>query len=103
MTIAARDTDGREREVTVLRSNANNQLLHKDRSGPVVRLVNGNLGYADLDRMALSQVDDMLEQFKDTRAIIFDMRGYPDATAWGIPPRLSQTNSPVASRFSGTS
>jgi C-terminal processing protease CtpA/Prc len=32
----------------------------------------------------------MFEKFKDTKAIIFDMRGYPNGTAWTIAPRLTE-------------
>jgi C-terminal processing protease CtpA/Prc len=97
--ITVRDIDRKERELTVRRSNPNNEFLRKERTGPVLRLVMGNIGYADLDRLRLSQVDDMFEQFKNTRAIIFDMRGYPDGTAWAIAPRLSQTDSAVTAQF----
>ena len=34
----------------------------------------GKIGYADLDRLPAAGVDDMFDRFKDTRAIIFDMR-----------------------------
>ena len=40
--------------------------------------------------MAVAAVDDMFERFKETRAIIFDMRGYPHGTAWAIAPRLTE-------------
>jgi C-terminal processing protease CtpA/Prc len=43
------------------------------------------------------QTDEMFEQFRDTKAIIFDMRGYPRGTAWSIAPRLTEkSNIPVA-------
>jgi hypothetical protein len=47
------------------------------------------VGYADLERLTIAQVDPMLEKFKNTRAIIFDMRGYPQGTAWALAPRLN--------------
>jgi hypothetical protein len=49
----------------------------------------GNIGYADLDRLEGSMVDSMFSMFRNTRAIIFDMRGYPHGTAWTIAPRLT--------------
>jgi len=32
-------------------------------------------------------VDKMFDDFKDTKAIIFDMRGYPNGMAWTIAPQ----------------
>ncbi len=69
------------------------------RTGPLFRILPGNLGYADLGRLPASQVDSMFDQLRDTRAIIFDMRGYPLGTAWPIAPRLSRRDMPVAARF----
>jgi C-terminal processing protease CtpA/Prc len=70
------------------------------RSGPVFEVLRGNIGYSDLGRLPVSQVDSMFERLKDTRAIIFDMRGYPLGTAWSIAPRLTRAESPAAARFS---
>ncbi|MFY9825941.1 MAG: S41 family peptidase, partial [Thermoanaerobaculia bacterium] len=49
----------------------------------------GDIGYVDLTRLEVSQVDDMFEKLKDTRGIVFDMRGYPRGTAWSIAPRIN--------------
>jgi hypothetical protein len=70
-----------------------------DRSTEVFRLLPGNIGYADLDRLSVPQVDEMFEKFKDCPAIIFDMRGYPKGTAWPIAPRLTDKNDVVAAMF----
>jgi C-terminal processing protease CtpA/Prc len=84
-----RGADGRPREVTLLRSKVHLQPAYEHRSGEAVRLLPGNLGYVDLDRLNVSDVDAMFEQLKDTIAIVFDMRGYPNGTAWAIAPRLN--------------
>jgi C-terminal processing protease CtpA/Prc len=34
----------------------------------------------------------MFETLKDTQAIVFDMRGFPNMTAWEIAPRLTEEN-----------
>ena len=60
------------------------------RPGEIFRVLPGNIGYADLERLTVPQVDAMFEKFKNTRAIIFDMRGYPNGTAWAIAPRLTE-------------
>ena len=69
------------------------------RRGPLFRILPGNIGYADLGRLPASQVDSMFDRLRDTRAIIFDMRGYPFGTAWPIAPRLTRADMPVAARF----
>jgi hypothetical protein len=43
----------------------------------------------------------MFEKLKNTTAIIFDMRGYPNGTAWQIAPRLTEQNGPEAATFYG--
>ncbi len=86
--------DGRTREVSLKRSITYSTALRNQRSGDVIRLLPGDIGYADLDRLMPEQVDGMFDEFRDTKAIIFDMRGfdmrgYPRGTAWSIAPRLT--------------
>jgi hypothetical protein len=73
--------------------------MRAQRSGEILNLLPGNIGYADLDRLPVAMVDQMFEMFKDTKAIVFDMRGYPNGTAWAIAPRLTEKNSVQAARF----
>ena len=55
------------------------------------------IGYADLTRMVQAQTDSMFNMFRDTKAIVLDMRGYPNGTAWSIAPRLTEEkNVPLA-------
>jgi C-terminal processing protease CtpA/Prc len=44
-------------------------------------------------------VDSMFATLADTRAIVFDMRGYPQGTAWPIAPRLTDRANVPAARF----
>jgi C-terminal processing protease CtpA/Prc len=69
------------------------------RTGPMFRVLPRNIGYADLGRLPADQVDSMFEALRDTRAIIFDDRGYPFGTAWPIAPRLTSADQPLAARF----
>jgi C-terminal processing protease CtpA/Prc len=62
------------------------------RSGEVIKLLSEDIGYADLDRLEVPMVDEMFEEFKNTKAIIFDGRGYPKETVWAIAPRLTAEN-----------
>ncbi len=75
-------------------------LLSAERDGPILTLLPGNIGYADLDRLPAGMVDSMFTLFRNTRGIIFDMRGYPRGTAWEIAPRLASRPGATAARFS---
>ena len=97
VSLRLRSAGGVERTVTMMRSEA---FELTGRSGPLFEVLRGNIGYADLGRLPASQVDSMFERFKGTRAIIFDMRGYPFGTAWSIAPRLTRADMPAAARFS---
>jgi len=65
----------------------------------IFRLINKDIGYADLDRLKSDMVDKMFEEFKNTKAIIFDMRGYPNGTAWTIAPHLTNKKNVIAANF----
>jgi len=77
------------------------KMRQGQRSGEVVKLLDGNIGYADLDRLTPDQVDAMFDKFRHTKAIIFDMRGYPKGTAWVIAPRLTDKQDVEAAIFTG--
>ena len=70
-----------------------------ERTGDPVKLLPGNIGYADLDRVTVPMVDAMFEKLKDTKAIILDDRTYPQGTAWAIAPRLTEKDSVTAAMF----
>jgi C-terminal processing protease CtpA/Prc len=61
--------------------------MRRDR--PTVAVLAGDVGYVDLDRLMLAEVDEMFETVKDTRAVVFDMRGYPHGVAHAIASRLN--------------
>jgi C-terminal processing protease CtpA/Prc len=80
------------REVKLPRKAKFGHFLVSQRSGEVVMLLTEEIGYADLDRLEDSGVDEMFERLKNAKAIIFDMRGFPHGTAWSIAPRLSEVD-----------
>lgn len=65
----------------------------KPRAGPKYTILPGNIGYVDFDRLKPSEVDSMFDALKNTRAIVFDNRGYPLGAAWKIAPRLTMATS----------
>lgn len=97
--LTVRDAHARIRELSVPRAAAMVDYLASPRYGPVLKLLPGNIGYADLSRLPVSMVDSMFALFRNTRAIIFDDRGYPQGTAWSIAPRLTDRQHVAAARF----
>ncbi len=70
------------------------------RSTPVIQVLPSGYGYVDLARLQGGEVDKMFDTIKSTHAVIFDMRGYPNGTAWSIAPRLTEKKNVVAALFS---
>lgn len=98
-----RSADGAVREVELARSISTTDrklFTARQRSTPVVQVLPNGYGYVDLARLQVGEVDQMFETIKQTPAVIFDMRGYPNGTAWAIAPRLSEKTMPVAALFS---
>lgn len=52
--------------------------------------VPASIGYVDLTKLTLEMVEAMFNKFKETKAIIFDMRGYPKLTGTAISERLAE-------------
>lgn len=102
--LSLRGADGTTRDAEVPRSfgNADRAKLFAatQRRTPVVQVLPSGYSYVDLARLQVSEVEKMFETIKDTPAVIFDMRGYPNGTAWPIAPRLSEKTQPVAALFS---
>ena len=72
---------------------------NREREGEALRILEGNIGYADLDRLSADRVEEMFETLRDTDGIAFDMRGYPLGSAWGIAPRLTDREGVPAARI----
>jgi C-terminal processing protease CtpA/Prc len=94
--------DGATRDVELTRSEPITdpkwfQLL--ERSTPMMQVLPSGYGYVDLDRLQAGEVDKMFDMIKTTPAVIFDMRGYPNGTAWPIAPRLTDKGNVVAALF----
>jgi len=100
-SLTIQSQDGRTQQVDLKRSSTYNSALAKQRTGDVIKLLPGNLGYADLDRLTPDQVDTMFDQFRSAKAIIFDMRGSPHATASTIAPRLTERQDVAAAIVNG--
>lgn len=89
--------DGSVREVSLVRDPG--KTLPPPEKGETVRILPGNLGYVSLIHLSRAEVDGMFEKLRDARAIIFDMRGYPQGTAWAIAPRINTRGAKVGAQF----
>jgi C-terminal processing protease CtpA/Prc len=94
-----RGANGQPRAARVERRLGYWDLIRPQRTGPVLKLLPGRIGYADLDRMPGAMVDSMFTIFHDAKGIILDMRGYPLGTAWAIAPRLTERRNVVAAQI----
>ncbi|HKS21575.1 MAG TPA: S41 family peptidase [Thermoanaerobaculia bacterium] len=63
------------------------------------RVLDGNIGYADLRTLTNPQVDAMFDALMKTKALILDMRGYPNGTAWSIAPRINTRHAVYGASF----
>lgn len=99
ISLTVRDRTQCVKEIQLPRKAEFGNLSIDERHGDVIKLLTEDIGYADLDRLEASAVDEMFEKFRNTKAIIFDMRGYPKGTAWKIAPRLTKENSVKAALF----
>ena len=95
--------NGRKKTVSLMAQTKNNVLSYSKRrpldNGPIFKLISSELGYVDLQRLERWMVDSMFNTFRNTKGIIFDMRGYPNGTALDIAPRLTERNYVEAALF----
>ncbi|MBI3791203.1 MAG: hypothetical protein HY275_10040 [Gemmatimonadetes bacterium] len=96
VSLRVRGADGRARTARVDRIAEAALQWERERAGPMIRRLAGGIGYADLTRLAVSEVDSMFALLAGAPAIIFDMRGYPRGTALAIAPRLAREPAQVA-------
>lgn len=96
-SVTLRSADGATHKVELLRKKEYTKV--PERGGDIVRVLPGNIGYIDLDRLLAPDVDAALEKVKSTRALIFDMRGYPHGLFWMLAPRMNVKKAQIASRI----
>ena len=99
VSLKIRKSNGSIQAVKLTRKSEYRMVPGEGSPGDIVRVLPDNIGYTDLNRLTVPMVDEMFEKLRNTRAIIFDMRGYPQGTAWSIAPRLTEAKSPVAALF----
>jgi C-terminal processing protease CtpA/Prc len=91
LRLELRGKQGQVKQVEITRSFANDAKLDQRTSArSPYRRIEPDIGYVDLTVIVPAQVDAMFEELRDTRALIFDLRGYPKGTAWSIAPRINR-------------
>jgi C-terminal processing protease CtpA/Prc len=95
-TLGVRDGSGQQKQVRVTRSL---QSFQKPAKSEPWRVLSDNIGYVDLTRLQRADVAPMFEKLKNAKAIVFDMRGYPNGTAWLIAPYLNTRGARHAAVF----
>jgi C-terminal processing protease CtpA/Prc len=93
--LKVKNKDGKMIDLSVPRSMP---FLQNPRRTLVFSVLPSGFGYVDLARLTVPQVDSALEVIKGTPGVIFDMRGYPNGTAWPLAPRLAEKKA-VTARF----
>lgn len=73
---------------------------NREKPLPAFTVLPSGFGYVDLVRLTIAEVPKMFETVKSAPAVIFDMRGYPQGTAWEIAPRLTEKKNVGAAMFS---
>jgi C-terminal processing protease CtpA/Prc len=92
--------DGRVREVEIPRTAAVLDLMFPPpRQTPIFGVLSNGYGYIDLARLPLAQAQKAMDLVMNTSGLIFDMRGYPNGTAWEVGPRLSEKKQFTVARF----
>jgi C-terminal processing protease CtpA/Prc len=74
-------------------------VMEMRETGDHYKVLPGNVGYVVMERLQVPEVEEMFLKFKDTRAIIFDMRGYPNGTAWAIAPHINTRGAKIGAVF----
>ena len=90
MKVRVQGKDGDIRDVELTRSVPSGTVAGMlPRKTPVYRVLPNGYGYIDLARLPLADAQKAMDTVLNTPGLIFDMRGYPNGTAWAIAPRLS--------------
>jgi C-terminal processing protease CtpA/Prc len=100
VTVRVQGPDGAVREVVLTRSSPLGRVnAMLPRKTPIYDVMPNGYGYIDLARLPNADAHKALDAALKTPAIVFDMRGYPNGTAWPLAPRLSSRTDITAALF----
>ncbi|HEY3454368.1 MAG TPA: hypothetical protein VGK64_07170 [Bryobacteraceae bacterium] len=95
------DASGNRKEISVKRSASFFSPPVAQRGGEPVKLLPGNIGYVDLERLKAADVDGMFEKLHAAKAIVFDGRGPAGDIAGELAARLTDERDAPAAVFTG--
>ena len=87
------------REVSVARSAAHMTTLFEPASAPHWKQLPNKIGYVNMMLLTVTEVPQMLEALRDTRALVLDLRGYPNGTFFTLAPRLNKKRAKYGAQF----
>ena len=100
VALQTRAIDGRVRDVVLMRTvplaSVSGMLPRKT---PIYEVMPNGYGYIDLARLPNAEAHKALDAVLKTPAVVFDMRGYPNGTAWPLAPRLTSRTDVTAALF----
>jgi C-terminal processing protease CtpA/Prc len=99
LRMSVRKRGGETKEIALTRTMTYPQAAQPWRTGDVVKLLPGNVGYADLDRVTEPELAAMFVKLAQTKAIIFDMRGYPKVPHVRVVEHLTARPWTTVARF----
>ena len=92
--------DGQVRELEMPRTaSLRNVSVAPPRTTPIYQVLPNGYGYIDVARLPLAEAHKAMDAVMNTPGVIFDIRGYPNGTAWAIAPRLSERKNFTAAQF----
>ena len=88
--LTVRDAKGLIRERSLVRTRANKIANDTPPEAPHWKLLREDVGYVDLRLLLVPEIPNMFRDLAKTRALVFDMRGYPHGLFWSLTPWLNQ-------------
>ena len=80
----------------ILDAHSNEKREKKITQNEKFKIVENNIGYVNMGTLKVKNVPDMIETLKTTKAIIFDMRNYPNQTYEAVTNFLNATEKEFA-------
>ena len=74
----------------------NYQWTTKKNTDDTTKIINGNIGYVNMGLLMPKQVNKVMDEFKKNKAIIFDVRNYPNGTMFYIANSLNSESKAFA-------
>jgi len=97
--LAVRGADGKRREVSAARDPAFAMAQFKAPEGPHWKKLANNIGFVDLTLLERDEIAAMFKDLAATKAIVFDMRGYPNSVFMKIAPWVNSRGAKHAAEF----